>query len=179
MDETKIDWAQRSLAELATHIVAVHHGYCRRELPRLSELFAEAVKESGGRYATLADLLAGFRRVSRALGSHLLKEESILFPLIERIEAAQEAHTPPPTLCFGSVGNPIRMMVLEHSEAEVELQKMRVATRGFQPPEGAGPKLMELCRTLRAFDDDMTRHVELEDQSLFPRAVAAEQKALG
>ncbi|MEO6775315.1 MAG: hypothetical protein ABI467_20295, partial [Kofleriaceae bacterium] len=66
-----------------------------------------------------------------------------------------------------------------HSEAELELQKMRTASNGFQPPDGAGPKLQELCRTLQAFDADMRRHVELEDTALFPRAVAAEQAALG
>lgn len=179
MDETKSDWALSSLAELAAHIVATHHAYCREQVPKLSALFAAAVTESGGRFVALTDLRAGFKRLSFALDGHLRKEESILFPLIERIEVAQQTHTPPPASSFGSVGNPIRMMVLEHSEAELELQKMRTASNGFQPPDGAGPKLQELCRTLQAFDADMTRHVELEDTALFPRAVAAEQAALG
>lgn len=175
----KMDGTQASLTELIAHIVATHHAYCHAELPRLGALFAAAIKESRGRYAALSDLKAGYERLSHALVRHLVKEEQTLFPLIERIDVAMQGRTRPPSSSFGSVGNPIRMMVLEHSEAETELQKMRIASGGFQAPEGAGPKLIELCHALLAFDADMTRHVELEDRSLFPRAVAAEQAALG
>jgi iron-sulfur cluster repair protein YtfE (RIC family) len=39
--------------------------------------------------------------------------------------------------------------------------------------------VQELCRALQAFDADLTRHVELEDKILFPRAVAMEKEAAG
>ncbi|MGN6591977.1 MAG: hemerythrin domain-containing protein [Terriglobales bacterium] len=171
------DWSHSSLATLAAHIVATHHVYCREQLPRLEGLFAEAAAESGGRYAALPGLDKSFRRLAGALTAHLMKEESVLFPLIERIEAAQRGRTPPPQSSFGSVGNPIRMMVLEHSEAEAVLAQMRAATDGFRPPADAGPRMQELCRALQAFDADMARHVELEDKFLFPRAIAAEEMA--
>ncbi|HEY8054603.1 MAG TPA: hemerythrin domain-containing protein [Terriglobales bacterium] len=171
------DWSQSSLATLAAHIVARHHVYCREQLPRLEAMFAEAAAESGGRYATLPGLHKSFHRLSGALTSHLMKEESVLFPLIERIEAAQRGHTPPPQSSFGSVGNPIRMMVLEHSEAESVLAQMRAATDGFRAPPEAGARMRALCDALREFDADMARHVELEDKFLFPRAIAAEEAA--
>ena len=68
------------------------------------------------------------------------------------------------------------MMILEHGEAETALEQMRAASNGFQAPGGAGPRVQELCRALQAFD---TRHVELEDKILFPRAVAMEKEAAG
>lgn len=173
------DWAQASLSDLAAHIVATHHVYCREQVPRLQALFAAARQEAGARDdAGLAGLASTFQRLGTALLSHLMKEETVLFPLIERIEAARRSGSPPPASSFGSVGNPIRMMVMEHSEAEILLQGMRAATHGFEPPPGAGPRRQELCRALREFDADMARHVELEDKYLFPRAVAAEQEAL-
>lgn len=172
------DWTSSSLADLAAHIVATHHVYCREQTQRLRAQFEAAVVESGGDDATLAGLHTSFQRMAVALTHHLMKEESVLFPLIERIESAQRNHTPPPASSFGSVGNPIRMMVLEHSEAEATLQQMREVTQGFQPPAGAGPRRQELYLALRDFDSDMARHVELEDKYLFPRAIAAEQEAL-
>ena len=71
------------------------------------------------------------------------------------------------------------MMILEHGEAERALEQMRAASNGFQAPDGAGPRVQELCRALQAFDADLTRHVELEDKILFPRAVAMEKEAAG
>lgn len=172
------DWNQASLSELAAHIVATHHVYCREQVPNLQSLLREAALEAGGPDAELTSLQTSFQRLASALLNHLMKEESVLFPLIERIECARREGVPPPASSFGSVGNPIRMMVLEHSEAEAVLRQMREATQGFQPSEGARPRRQELYRSLRDFDSDMARHVELEDKFLFPRAIALEQETL-
>jgi len=171
------DWNQASLAELTAHIVAVHHSFCREQMARLAADLAAAAAEAARQGPSLAGLKAGFQRLSRELTGHLAKEETVLFPLIERIEAARRDGTPSPKPSFGSVANPIRMMILEHGEAERALEQMRAASNGFQPPEGAAPRVQDLCRALQAFDADLARHVELEDKILFPRAVAMEKEA--
>ncbi len=171
------DWNQASLAELTAHIVAVHHSFCREQMARLAAELVSAAAENTRQAATLAGLKTGFQRLSRELTGHLSKEETVLFPLIERIETARRNGTPPPASSFGSVANPIRMMILEHGEAERALEQMRAASHGFQAPEDAGPRVQELCRALQAFDADLACHVELEDKILFPRAVAMEREA--
>lgn len=174
---SQLDPAATPLAELSAHIVATHHAYCRAEVPHLLRLLQAAAAEAGPNRATLRVMQAGFQTLSAALIRHLEKEESILFPLIERIAAAERDHVRPPSLTFGSVGNPIRMMVLEHSEAEVLLAKMRSESQGFATPADATAVCAEAYAGLRAFDADMKRHVELEDDFLFPRAIAAEDAA--
>ena len=171
------DWTQASLAELAAHIVATHHDSCREQLARLPAELAAAAADGHHRDPLLLTLKGAFQRFSGALTSHLLKEETVLFPLIERIEAAWRDGTPPPAPSFGSVANPIRMMILEHGEAENVLGQMRAVSSGFQAPDGAGPRVRQLCHTLQAFDADLALHVELEDKILFPRAVAIEKEA--
>ena len=173
------DWNQASLAELVAHIVAVHHGLCREQLVRLAAELAAAAAETARQAPSLVRVTVGFQRLSRELTGHLAKEETVLFPLIERIETARRNGTPPPVPSFGSIANPIRMMILEHGEAERALEQMRTASNGFQAPDGAGPRVQELCRALQAFDADLARHVELEDKILFPRAVAMEREAAG
>lgn len=170
-----LDPSQATLTELAAHIVATHHAYCRRELPLIAQELRAARQAADD--AELRRLEAGFQHLSAALGRHFAKEEDLLFPLIAAIDTSVSQHTPPPRNTFGSVGNPIRMMTLEHDEAEVLLAKLRQTTRAFQPPEGASAPIAALYARLRAFDADMQRHVELEDKFLFPRAIHAEQEA--
>lgn len=165
------DWKAAPLTELMSHIVEAHHGFCRREMVRLQRQFTAT--------PAARKLEPEFQQLCGALAQHLAKEEMILFPLIARFEAARHEHTAPPQPAFGSVANPIRMMVLEHSEAEKLLQKMRSESGGFEPPAGAPADLRTLYEGLRAFDADMKTHVELEDTVLFPRAIALEQELLG
>src|SRR6185437_4064343 len=173
------DWNQASLAELAAHIVAVHHSFCREQLARLAAELVSAGTENARQAPSLAGLKAGFQRLSRELTGHLVKEETVLFPLIERIEEARRNGTPPPAPSFGSVANPIRMMILEHGEAERTLEQMRAASNGFQAPDGAGPRVQELCRALQTFEACVRRHEEHEDRILFPRAAAMENETAG
>jgi regulator of cell morphogenesis and NO signaling len=171
------DWNQASLGELAQHIIAAHHSLCRKQMAELAEEITAIAADPAHRTPLIATLKAGFQRFSTTLTSHLVKEETVLFPLIARIETAWRTGAPPPTPSFGSVANPIRMMILEHDEAERALEHMRGASNDFQPADNAGARVQELCRALRAFDADLARHVELEDTCLFPRAVAIEKEA--
>lgn len=164
------DWKSAPLADLIAHIVETHHAFCRKEMVHINGRFA-AVPGAAG-------LQAGFQTLCGALSQHLAKEEMVLFPLIARFAAAQREHTPPPQPAFGSVDNPIRMMVLEHGEAEKLLAGMRAATHGFTAPAGASAPLAGLYAALAAFDEDMKVHVELEDTVLFPRAIALERELL-
>ncbi|MGH9488843.1 MAG: hemerythrin domain-containing protein [Terriglobales bacterium] len=165
------DWKTAPLPELMTHIVEAHHAFCRREMARLNGLFPAAAGEG--------KLAAAFQQLCAALSQHLAKEEMVLFPLIAGFAAAQREHTRPPQPSFGSVANPIRMMVLEHGEAEKLLAQMRVESNGFAAPARATEAVQQLYAGLRAFDEDMTVHVQLEDTALFPRAIALEQELLG
>ena len=108
-----VDCSAMSAGELADHIVARHHVYLRRELPRLSELIDEVVAAHSANHAELVDLRQTFAGLRQDLELHLLKEEQVLFPLIKRLEAAREAF---PIHC-GTVENPIRVMEHEHESA--------------------------------------------------------------
>jgi regulator of cell morphogenesis and NO signaling len=106
---------------------------------------------------------------------HLNKEERILFPYIEALEASRRNGSKAPASCFESVGSPIAAMMSEHEAAGALLESMREATGGFAPPAGACPTLTGLYHGLDAFERDLHRHVHLENNLLFPQAIAMEQ----
>lgn len=171
-------WKNSSLSELVAHVVNVHHAFCRAEMARLQAMFREVLAPGSVPPVAVRKYQKDFQRMCSALSQHLEKEERVLFPLILRLEAAERDRTPPPEAAFGSIANPIRMMMLEHDEAETILKDMREQTGGFTPPEGASVPIQKLYEGMRRFDDDMRVHVELEDVVLFPRAVSLEQKLL-
>lgn len=170
---TPPDWRQQPLAALLRHIVETHHRYCREEGARLADLFAEELAARRGD-ATLARLQGFFIQLQSALTVHLAKEEQVLFPMIARLEQAAERGGEAPRFSFGSIAAPIRMMNLEHQEADRMLERMRALSSGFACPTGAGERTRELYAGLAAFDRDLATHAGLEDDVLFPRAIALE-----
>lgn len=170
-------WNDKPLNELMNHIVTAHHAFCRQEAARLSSLFKEVIGKHIKDYPELKRMEALFAAMAKELQMHLEKEEQTLFPYIARMEEAIKQNIPVSWPAFGSVENPIRMMVLEHDQTGLELSEIRRLSKGYTPPSGAPESLAALYNSLRAFDLDMNEHINAEDHLLFPRAIAMEEQA--
>jgi regulator of cell morphogenesis and NO signaling len=175
-DET--DWTQAPLRDLIRHIVGTHHEYLKLELPRIAQRLAKVMRVYGQQDAeTLAALPDVFGGLKAELEEHLHKEEVILFPYVERYEAAVQAGGSVPPVPFGSVANPIRMMEHEHDNAGEALRKLRASTRDYTVPAHACITYRSLIEGLRELEQDLHQHIHLENNILFPRAIALESEA--
>jgi regulator of cell morphogenesis and NO signaling len=170
-------WNDKPLSNLMGHIVEKHHTFCRQELARLSSLFKEVIARHGKDFPELKRMEALFTAMSKELQMHLVKEEQTLFPYIARVEEAVRENAAVSWPPFGTVENPIRMMVLEHDQTGAELKEISRLSNGYTPPFGALESLPTLYDGLRAFELDMNEHVHAEDHLLFPRAIAMEEQA--
>jgi regulator of cell morphogenesis and NO signaling len=124
--------------------------------------------------AMLEPLAETFLALRDELGSHLMKEEMVLFPLMRSLEAASAAGLPSPPSHCGSVNNPIRVMVHEHDDAGSALARMRQLTAGYAVPADACNTFRGLFHGLQELEGDLHRHIHLENNILFPRAAAIE-----
>jgi len=167
-------WQTASLAQLCAHIVETHHSYVRRAIQQLLPRIEELTRVGGRIHAELPFLRNLFQRLAEELAAHLMKEERILFPYIEQLEqaASSGAQSAPPM--FGTVRNPIRMMVSEHDGAEGLLLEMRNITRDYRVPLDASAEWESVYRALREFEADLYQHIHLENDILFPRAITME-----
>lgn len=174
-------WSGSSLRELMNHIVQTHHPFCRTEGPRLELLFRQTMAADQGKHDELKAMYDLFAGMNKDLANHMEKEELTLFPYIARLESMVLSGKPVSWPPFGTVGNPIRIMIVEHGKTNIELDEMRKLSNGFQSPSDApGPYTAlyaALYEGLTAFDRDMKQHIALEEQVLFPRAVAMESEA--
>lgn len=171
------DWSHESLANLIDHIVESHHTFCRQEVARLEPLIKKVSEQHGTNHPELSRLKSLFSGMSKELLMHLVKEEQMLFPYIARMEEAVIGGTPFSKPLFGTVQNPVRMMVLEHDNAGAALREMRQLSTNYQVPPDACNSYQALYEGLKSFESDMHQHIHLENNVLFPRAVKMEDAA--
>lgn len=79
-----------------------------------------------------------------------------------------------PASHFGTVENPIRMLMSEHDTDGERLRHMRSLTNDYNLPEGACPSYTALFAGLEDLERDLHRHIHLENDVLFPAAVKLE-----
>ena len=172
-DET--NWTEASVRDLTAHIVNRHHSYVRDEAPRLEALLQKVVNRHGEAHPELSTIQETFTALAGELSTHMLKEERVLFPFLEQMEAAVRTGEPLPVGCFPSVEFPIARMLAEHDDAGALTARIRELSGSYQPPEGACPSYRGLYHGLEEFERDLHHHVHLENNILFPRAVEMER----
>ncbi|HEY5884249.1 MAG TPA: iron-sulfur cluster repair di-iron protein [Pyrinomonadaceae bacterium] len=165
------------LAELAQRIVDKHHVFTRSELERLTALFDKVCSVHGQNHPELLQIQSHFQTLRAELEPHMMKEERILFPYIENLEAAVAGNRPAPFAPFGTVGNPIAAMMREHDAAGEILQAMRELGADFVAPEDACFSYHTLYNALNELEADLHQHIHLENNILFPRSLEMEEKA--
>jgi regulator of cell morphogenesis and NO signaling len=169
-------WQRESLADLIAHIVNTHHKYVREEVARLGPLFEKVCSVHGKNHPELARMQATFADLTQELAMHMMKEEKILFPYIMHMEEAAIQKEPVLPAPFGTVQNPIAMMMHDHDSAGNALKALRQASAGYALPPDACISYQTLYRALADFEADLHQHIHLENNILFPRTIEMERK---
>ena len=157
--------------ELCSYIVDTHHGFLRRELPRLQAMAQRVAHVHGGHTPSLVEVFEVYTTMAEELGSHMLKEEQILFPAVEALSQGAAPHMP--------LDGPIACMMHEHDDAGQALARMRDLTNGFVPPPEACNTYRALFAGLQDLEKDLHRHIHLENAVVFPKAQAMMSAACG
>jgi regulator of cell morphogenesis and NO signaling len=175
--DAETDVTRWPLDRLIDHIVETHHTYVRQALPAIARHLAKLQEVHGERHPELAPIARVFDEVSDELSQHMLKEEQVLFPYVRELAGQQGERFGGMMSPFGTVENPIRMMEREHREAADALRIIRELTHEYVAPDD-GCRTYSVCMAeLSEFERDLHHHVHLENNVLFPRAVALENGA--
>jgi regulator of cell morphogenesis and NO signaling len=159
------DWNAEPLHILIDHIVTAYHDPLREELPRLEAMAAKVSRVHGAKATHLARLERIVFELSADLQSHMDKEERVLFPAIRVIDAGQGENRLP-------ISAPIGVMEDEHDHAGALLFELRAMTDKYEPPAWACQTFRALYSGLSELESAMHVHVHLENNILFPRALA-------
>ena len=167
---------KKNAADLIDHIVCTHHLFTRNEVERLKPLADKVATRHGELHTELLEIREIVHRLGDDLMVHMQKEEMMLFPYIQRLERANTSNTVPMIPPFGTVNNPVRMMIFEHDQAGEMLKKIRALSSDYTTPADCCPSYTGLYAGLEDLEKDLHRHIHLENNILFPKAIELEQQ---
>lgn len=171
------DWTQATVAELIAHILAAHHDWLKREMPRLSALAEKVARVHGGSHPDLERVRDVYELLRADMEPHLMKEERILFPAALALEETGVPSLP----CHGtgpfSLQGPMAQMEVEHEGVGGMLDELRALTGLFAPPDEACNTWRALYAALEELDSNTRAHVHLENQVLHHRLRELESQA--
>lgn len=169
---------RKSPSALIDYIIEKHHVFTRQEIGRLTALMEKVCHKHARQNPVLFELKKVFRNLCDDLTVHMRKEEFVLFPYIKNLETAREKYLSISFPPFGTVQNPVRVMMTEHDAAGDFLREMRELTDDFTAPENACTSYKALYFGLEELEKDLHQHIHLENNVLFPAAVELEREAL-
>ncbi|QDX94587.1 iron-sulfur cluster repair di-iron protein [Brevibacillus laterosporus] len=166
LNESEIDWKTASYSELIDYIINKHHRYLNEELPQLSPYVTKVLRVHGSEQPHLAKIHKLFHELKTELEQHLIKEETEDFPLILAFEqnSTDEIYT--------KLRKVVEALESEHSHAGDIIKELRTITNDFTPPKGACGTYRLVYQRLEALESDLFQHIHLENNVLFPRAIA-------
>lgn len=154
------------LHRLVDHIVDEHHAYVRRTLPVLDAWTEKVARVHGGRHPELLEVRGLFDALSGEMTRHLDDEERVLFPGVAAIGTAADG-------AEGVFDPVVKALEDDHDHAGATMRRIRELTNGFTPPADACTTYRAAFALLEEFERDLHRHVHLENNVLFPRALEA------
>lgn len=155
------DWRSAPLPEIIDHIIVRYHDRHREQLPELILQAGKVERVHANKEAVPRGLTKYLTMLYEELTSHMMKEERILFPMIKQGMGSQ-------------AGGPVSVMESEHDEAGELIEVIKHTTNNVTPPEDACTTWRALYIGINEMIDDLMNHISLENNVLFPRALAGE-----
>ena len=174
-DET-IDYKSWPIDLLAEYIEKKHHRYVEEKIPVLRQFLDKLCKVHGERHPELFKINELFTASAGELASHMKKEELILFPFVKRMLKAKLGNEAIQSPQFGTVENPIGMMMEEHDNEGQRFRNIAELTDNYSPPADACNTYKVTYAMLDEFEKDLHLHIHLENNILFPKAIKLEQQ---
>ncbi len=173
-ENASIDYNTWPLDLLADYIEKKHHRYVENKIQEIMPFLEKIMKVHGDRHPELVTVFELFRDSSGELTMHMKKEELILFPFIRKMVKAQQENTTVQAP-FGTVQNPIGMMMHEHTAEGERFRQIAELTNNYTPPADACNTYRVTFSLLKEYEEDLHMHIHLENNILFPKAVKLEE----
>ncbi len=173
--DSTIDVNDWPLDLLADYISKKHHRYIREKIPVLQQFLDKLARVHGERHPELVKIRELFYASAEDLQMHLQKEENILFPFIENMVAAKTNQTAYARPHFGTVENPVNIMMHEHNTEGERFRAIAELSDDYTPPADACNTYRVTFAMLQEFENDLHRHIHLENNVLFPKSIQLEK----
>lgn len=170
------DFKSWPLDLLADYIEKKHHRYVEERIPVLKQYLEKLCRVHGERHPELFEITEHFNTCGGELAMHMKKEELVLFPAVRKMVNAKQTGATLEKPHFGTVKNPIQMMMAEHETEGDRFRLIDELSNNYTPPEDACNTYRVTFSLLQEFEEDLHRHIHLENNILFPKSEVMESE---
>ncbi|MBT1073930.1 iron-sulfur cluster repair di-iron protein [Geobacter grbiciae] len=165
--ERSQNFAAWELPFLADYIVAVHHAYIKDTAGQIVLYALKVAEVHGSRHPEVKEIASIFEKVAADLATHLREEEEIFFPAVKRADAARKAGERPERQDIDAIRGDLARLRREHEEVGDAIHAIRRLAGDFAIPDDACNTYRVTYQKLKEFEDDLHKHVHLENNIIF------------
>jgi len=153
-----------------------HFLFVKHKLPYIGRL-VEGFRPDDKRYETIAkDLKILFPLFIEDFIHHIYKEEDTLFKYIKVLERAQAGNYNPGKLYYMMERHSLQRFAMDHEAHDDEMTGIRKITGDYQLFSDSPLHVKVMYAELVAFEKNLQTHARIENEILFPKAMALENK---
>ncbi|GAB6191344.1 iron-sulfur cluster repair di-iron protein [Desulfocastanea catecholica] len=165
------DYTSWDLSFLIDYIINVHHTYIKENTGPITGYTRKIASVHGAHHPEVIEIASIFDKIAGDLMDHLKTEEEEFFPALKRIEAAGKAGSAPSADDTEKVRNSLENLVQEHEVVGDAVHKIRHLAKGYAIPDDVCNTFTVTYQKLKEFEDDLHKHVHLENNILFLKAM--------
>ncbi|HWS60142.1 MAG TPA: iron-sulfur cluster repair di-iron protein [Flavobacterium sp.] len=174
-NDSGMDFNSWPLDLLVDYIEKTHHRYVEEKTQELIPFLDKLCSVHGSNHPELFEINQLFKDSAQELAAHMKKEELILFPFIKEMINGTKTHGSIHKPHFGTVNNPISAMMHEHDNEGERFSAIASLSNNYTPPEDACNTYRVTYAMLEEFENDLHKHIHLENNIVFPKAKALEK----
>jgi regulator of cell morphogenesis and NO signaling len=164
------NYAAWALPFLADYIVNTHHTYLNENTAQIAAYARKIGEVHGAHHPETIEIAGIFEKIAADLVDHLREEEEVLFPAIRRLNEARLAGATPETGDRATIRDSLAKLHEEHEAIGDAVHAIRHLAGDYEIPEDVCNTFVVTYRKLKEFEDDLHKHVHLENNILFPKA---------
>ncbi len=165
------NYAAWTLSFLADYIINAHHTYLRENTAQIAAYAHKIAHVHGAHHPQVVEIAAIFDKVRADMATHLREEEQVFFPAIKRAEANHNAGKAVEPTDLETIESTLKTLSREHEAIGDATHQIRHLASGYAIPPDVCNTFMVTYQKLKEFEDDLHKHVHLENNILFPKAL--------
>lgn len=167
--ERSQNYTSWELPFLADYIINAHHGYLKENTGQIAAYAHKIASVHGARHPELTEIATIFDEIAADMAAHLREEEEVFFPAIKRIHAAKKAGSAPAAEDIETIKSSLSKLSHEHEMIGDASHTIRHLAKEYAIPGDVCNTFVVTYQKLKEFDDDLHKHVHLENNILFPK----------
>jgi regulator of cell morphogenesis and NO signaling len=167
-----VNFNEMSIDKLVGYISSTHHSYLKEVIHSFSVHLKTMLKVDVKDHAEVISMRDEIVKLKALLEQHITMEEHILFPYINRLILKNEPLRKTEIISESL----IRKIKKEHLTILMIINKIRVLSKGYTPPVNSSPTLKLCYAQMFDLEQDIYRHVFVEENILFPKLLDFEKR---